>query len=437
MTKTVAFHTLGCKVNQYEEQALKEIFLKEGYKNVAFQEKADVYVIITCTVTHLGDKKSRQIIRRAIKTNPDGIVVATGCYAQTSPEEVLNIPGINLVVGTQERGRIVSLIEETKRLKEPLNLVGNIMEANHFEELPVNMAEGRTRAFVKVQEGCDNFCSYCIIPYARGPLRSRQPENVISEIQNLVNQGFQEIVLTGIHTGAYGRDLAEDMDLASLLIKIETEVKGLNRIRLGSIEPMDISLNLIQVIAESEHICPHLHIPMQSGNDEILTKMNRNYSSYEFYKLISVTRSYIKDLAVTTDIIVGFPGETDNHFDQMYHFIELMNFSNMHIFKFSPRKGTPAADFSDQVDSKVKEERSSRMLELAEMKANEFAERFIGKEVEVLVEHEPEGEWSQGLIPQYLRVYFKSEGYLSGELVRIIIDDVKDGNLYGHLAGKL
>ncbi|MCL5935024.1 MAG: tRNA (N(6)-L-threonylcarbamoyladenosine(37)-C(2))-methylthiotransferase MtaB, partial [Firmicutes bacterium] len=314
MTKTAAIYTLGCKVNQYESSAIGDMFRQAGYQVVDFEQPADVYVINTCTVTHLGDRKSRQIIRRAAKQNPAAVIAVTGCYAQTSPGEVLEIPGVDLVVGTKDKSRIVKLVEAYSGEKGPLNVVADVMASDCFEELPVPSEQGKTRAFLKIQEGCNSFCAYCIIPYARGPVRSRLPENVLNSAAELVQQGFKEIVLTGIHIGAYGQDFSDrHIDLGRLVERL-AKVPGLVRLRLGSVEPHDINDALIQAVARNKNICRHLHIPLQSGDDEILAGMKRRYDTRRFEELIKGIYSTIEGIAITSDVIAGFPGETERHF---------------------------------------------------------------------------------------------------------------------------
>lgn len=420
MAKKVAFFTLGCKTNQYESEAMASVFRREGFETVSFDEKADVYVINTCTVTHLGDRKSRQVIRRAVKTNPDAVVAVTGCYAQTSPGEVLDIPGVDLVIGTADRNKIVQLIEETEKSPSPVNAVRDIMTNRSFEDMPILDYESRTRAFVKIQEGCSNFCTYCIIPYARGPLRSRPPEKVLEEVKKLVDEGFGEIVLTGIHIGAYGAGIDEKSDLADLVIKAAL-VPGLKRLRLGSVEPLDITPRLINAISEIRTICRHLHIPLQSGDDYILKKMNRNYNSFEFDRLVGAIRGQIPDIAITTDIIVGFPGETDERFENTYELVKDIGFSKTHVFKYSPRKGTPAADFPEQVKAEDKDSRSKRLIALDRENQKTFARKLIGQTTEVLVEQlvRSEDDLWEGLTDNYVRVLLKSSSELKGEFVEV------------------
>lgn len=421
MARKVAFFTLGCKTNQYESEAMASIFRREGFETVGFDETADVYIVNTCTVTHLGDRKSRQAIRRAIKNNPDAVVVVTGCYAQTSPGEVLEIPGVDLVVGTRDRDKIVRLVEEAEKAPSPVNAVTDIMSNPDFEDISILDYENRTRAFVKIQEGCNNYCTYCIIPYARGPLRSREPEKVLEEVRKLVNEGFGEIVLTGIHIGAYGAGLNDQADLADLIIKVAL-TPGLKRLRLGSIEPLDITPRLVNAIAEIRTLCRHLHIPLQSGDDYILQRMNRQYNTFEFSRLVSAIRGQIPEIAITTDVIVGFPGETDELFENTYQFIEELGFSKTHIFKYSPRKGTPAAEYPEQVSAEDKDIRSKRLAALDRENQKKFASRLLGDDAtEVLVEQlvDDEEDLWEGLTDNYVRVLLKSSTDLKGNFVEV------------------
>lgn len=431
--KTVAIATLGCKVNQYESTAIGEMFKSRGYRVVDFDSPADVYIINTCTVTHLGDRKSRQFIRRAARTNPEGLVVVMGCYAQTSPDEVLEVPEVDLVVGTSDRSRVVDLVEEARK-GQRLNAVRDIFDLQYFEELPAVAYTGRVRAFLKVQEGCNNFCAYCIIPYARGPLRSRRLEKVLEEANKLIQSGFKEIVLTGIHTGAYGQDPGSDIDLAGLLRQLAA-IPGLQRLRLSSVEPMDVTEDLIDIFASGAPVCPHLHIPLQSGDDEVLKRMRRHYTTGEFRELVKKIRGAIDGVAVTTDVIVGFPGETPAQFMNTYNFIKDIGFSRMHVFKYSPRRGTPAADFPGQVDAGVKEERSRALIELGGQMAAEYAGSFVGKVREVLAEEYYDEEYLlyQGFTDNYLKVIFPGNNTLRGSMVRVYIEKLSGENLKGRI----
>lgn len=434
--KKVAFYTLGCKVNQYETQALANIFKDAGYKIVDFSEIADIYLINTCTVTSLSDRKSRQVIRRAKKLNSDSIVVVAGCYAQTASEEVSKIEGVNLVVGTKDRSKIIQYINEIENKKEKINAVGNIMEQKTFEELGLGIYKERARAFIKVQEGCNQFCSYCIIPYARGPIRSRSEENVIQEVKKLVDSGYREIVLTGIHIGSYGMD-TKTTSLIELIKKVH-EVDGIERIRLGSIEPNLISEDFIKTVKNLKKMCPHYHISLQSGCDETLKRMNRKYTTLEYKNSIYNLRKEIEDVAVSTDVMVGFPGETEKEFQKTYDFLDEISFSSMHVFKYSPRKGTSAASFEGQILASEKEKRSNILIELSKRKTIEFNKKFIGRVMPVLIEQEVNDRegYYEGFTPNYIKVICKGDKNLKGRIVNIYLKEAVDDFILGEVLDK-
>jgi threonylcarbamoyladenosine tRNA methylthiotransferase MtaB len=418
---TVAFHTLGCKVNQYETEGIWQSFKDQGYERVDFEAIADIYVINTCTVTNTGDKKSRQVIRRAIRKNPEAVVCVTGCYAQVSPGEVMEIPGVDVVVGTQDRAKMIDYIEQHIETREPVNGVSNIMKNRVFEEMDVPDFSDRTRANLKIQEGCNNFCTFCIIPWSRGLLRSREPENVIKQAQQLVDAGYKEIVLTGIHTAGYGEDFT-DYDFADLLSDLETKVDGLKRIRISSIEASQITEKVMQVIDKSEKIVRHLHVPLQAGSDTVLERMRRKYSTAFYKSQIDRLKQALPGLAVTSDVIVGFPGETDAEFMETYRFIQEIGFSELHVFPFSKRTGTPAAKMADQVSDEVKNERVHKLMTLSEQQAKDYASRYEGDVVEVIPEEveEIDGEtWLTGYSDNYMRLQFIGDASMIGEIVRV------------------
>lgn len=422
---TVAFHTLGCKVNHYETEGIWRMFMDNGYERVDFDHDSDVYVINTCTVTNTGDKKSRQIIRRAIRKNPEAIVCVTGCYAQTSPGEIMEIPGVDVVVGTQDRKNMIKYIEEHKQTREPINGVTNIMKNRVFEEMDVPEFTDRTRASLKIQEGCNNFCTFCIIPWSRGLLRSRDPESVIKQAQNLVDAGYKEIVLTGIHTAGYGED-RKDYNFAMLLKDLETKVEGLKRIRISSIEASQITDEVIEVLDQSEKIVRHLHIPLQSGSDTVLARMRRKYSS-DFYKeKVMKIRKALPGLAITSDVIVGFPGETDEEFQETYAFIKEIGYSELHVFPFSRRTGTPAARMDNQVEEDVKNDRVHKLIELSDQLAKEYASEYENEVLEVIPEErvhdENNPEMLVGYTDNYLKVRFEGTHDMIGKLVRVKIN---------------
>ncbi|NME04289.1 tRNA (N(6)-L-threonylcarbamoyladenosine(37)-C(2))-methylthiotransferase MtaB [Psychrobacillus sp. BL-248-WT-3] len=421
---SVAFHTLGCKVNHYETEAIWQLFKENGYERTDFEKKSDVYVINTCTVTNTGDKKSRQVIRRAIRQNPDAVICVTGCYAQTSPAEIMAIPGVDIVVGTQERTKMLGYIEQYKMERKPINAVGNIMKNRVYEELDVPAFTDRTRASLKIQEGCNNFCTFCIIPWARGLMRSRDPQEVVRQAQQLVDAGYLEIVLTGIHTGGYGEDL-KDYNLAQLLRDIETNVKGLKRLRISSIEASQLSDEVIDVLKQSNIVVRHLHIPIQSGSDTVLKRMRRKYTMEFFANRLDRLRDALPDLAITSDVIVGFPGETEEEFMETYSFIRDQRFSELHVFPYSKRTGTPAARMENQVDEEIKNERVHRLISLNDQLAVEYASRFEGEVLEIIPEEviisEAGETMVEGYTDNYLKVAIPGSEELIGKLVRVKI----------------
>jgi len=423
---TVAFHTLGCKVNFYDTEAIWQLFKNDGYEQVDFESQtADVYVINTCTVTNTGDKKSRQIIRRAVRRNPDAVVAVTGCYAQTSPAEILAIPGVDLVIGTQGRGEILDLVNRVRADREPINAVRNIMKTRQFEELDVPDFADRTRAFLKIQEGCNNFCTFCIIPWSRGLLRSREPDSVIKQAKMLVEAGYKEIVLTGIHTAGYGEDL-ENYNFAALLRDLE-KVDGIERLRISSIEASQITDEVIDVLMSSSKFCRHLHVPLQAGDDDVLKRMRRKYTVADYAERIARIRERWPIVAITTDVIVGFPGETDEMFENGYRFMKEIGFSEMHVFPYSKRTGTPAARMEDQVDEELKNERVHKLIDLSEEMQLSYAQRFVGQELEVIPEREAKGAEGQGLLSgytdNYLQIVFPGDASLIGQLVKVRVTE--------------
>ena len=420
-TKKVAVHVLGCKVNQYEIEGIKELFKKKDYEIVDFDEKADVYIIHTCTVTHLGDRKSRQYIRKAVKNNPHAIVAVTGCYSQVSPHEVEQIEGVDIVLGTQDRNQIVNMVENCQKGQQ-IKQISDIMGNKEFEELPV-FKPSRARAFLKIQEGCDRFCTYCIVPYARGPVKSRDFHNTISEIENLINNGFQEIVLTGVHLGTYGKDLGSKINLYGLLSEL-VKISGLQRLRISSLDPDEIHGDLLQLITENEKICPHYHIPLQGGHDLILQKMGRRYTLEDYRKLVTNIRYKRPEAAFTTDVIVGFPGETEGFFENTKEFIKEMGFADLHVFKYSPRKRTPAAGYPDQISSEAKMQRSNELIKLSNELWRNYAQSFLGREVQVLVEANINNFW-EGHTGNYLKIKFKADTQdLTGKIVTVKLEKI-------------
>ena len=434
--KSVALHNLGCKVNGYEMDFMQQTLEEQGYRIVPFDAKADIYVINTCTVTNVADKKSRQMIHRARKQNPDAIVVAVGCYVQVGDEEILKDKGIDLAIGNNKKKDLAAILGEFIRCREQGNtfcdktLSGEtIIDIGHtgeFESMQLKGTGKHTRAFIKVQDGCDQFCSYCIIPYARGRIRSRQAEEVVEEVKALSKNGYREIVLTGIHLSSYGMESAsgEDFSQSKLLSLIQeaAKVPGIERIRLGSLEPRIITSDFAKGLAGCKKLCPHFHLSLQSGSDSVLKRMNRKYTSEEYYEKVCVLREYCKDPAITTDVIVGFPGESPQEFEETVKFLEKTEFYEMHIFKYSMRKGTLAAAMEGQVEESVKGERSAVLMELEAEMSKRYRERFLHKEVEVLFEEDKviDGKIYQvGHTREYIRVACESGQRLSGKIMPI------------------
>lgn len=440
---TVAFHTLGCKVNFYDTEAIWKMFQRRGYTQVPFENEADVYVINTCTVTNTGDRKSRQMIRRAVRANSDAIVVATGCYAQIRPDEVAAIVGVDLVVGNDRKTQIVDLVEERMREQDPIRFarqaINPILKTREFEEMDVPSFDDRTRANLKIQDGCNNFCTFCIIPYARGLIRSRKPESILAQAEKLAKAGYREIVLTGIHTGGYGADL-DGYRLSHLLEDLE-RIDDVYRLRISSIEASEIDDRLIEVLAQSRKVCRHLHIPLQAGHDAVLKRMNRHYTVADYAAKVKRLQQALPGLAVTSDVIVGFPGETDAQFDATAALVRELEFSQLHVFPYSPRRGTPAAKFKDQVPADVKEHRTARLIALSSDLTRRYATRFTNEVLEVIPEEPyhagdhrdpgkgPDGQsgfWLMGHADTYLKVAFPvpagvSPESLMGEVCKVQI----------------
>ncbi|MHB1650986.1 MAG: tRNA (N(6)-L-threonylcarbamoyladenosine(37)-C(2))-methylthiotransferase MtaB [Desulfitobacteriaceae bacterium] len=426
LERAVCLVTLGCKVNQTEGEAVAQLFRGAGYRVVNSEEPANVVVINTCTVTNTGGSKSRQMIRKMIKAHPESFVVVMGCYAQTAPGDVLGIEGVDLVLGTQDRGRILEFIREGCEEEQPQSVVHNIMEAKDFEELPLLEEESRTRATLKIEEGCNQFCTYCIIPYARGPVRSRLPENALAEARKLVEAGYKEVVLTGIHTGAYGQDFDAEWNLARLVREFG-QIPGLERLRLSSIEPMEVTPDLISAIEESPIICRHLHIPLQSGSAEILAKMKRPYTLEDYSALLERLKRILPGLAVTTDVIVGFPGEKEEHHRQALAYTEACAFAGIHVFPYSKREGTPAALYPNQLSNAVKQERSREMLAAARRSQERYKRHFLGQTMKVLIETVDTGGVAFGHTENYLGVNLlaseNEKGWEPGNIVSIELNE--------------
>lgn len=417
--KKAALHNLGCKVNAYETEAMQHLLEEAGYEIVPFTQKADVYVINTCSVTNMADRKSRQMLHKAKKNNPDSIVVATGCYVQTSEKEVLNDLSVDIVIGNDRKHDLVRLLEEYS-LDRVNDTVDDINDGKHdFEELFIDQTKEHTRAFIKVQDGCNQFCSYCIIPYARGRVRSRRFENVIAEVERLAANGFKEVVLTGIHLSSYGVDFEEATGLLELIQAVNA-VKGIERIRLGSLEPKIVTEHFASELSKLDKICPHFHLSLQSGCDETLKRMNRKYTTKEYERGCELLRKYFVHPAITTDVIVGFPGETEEEFEQTKAYLEHIHFYEMHIFKYSKRKGTRAAVMPDQIDEQIKAARSEKLIALGHDMSKEFRKFYIGKNEEVLFEEKAvigDKEYFVGYTKEYVKVAKKTDENLENQIV--------------------
>lgn len=417
--KKAALHNLGCKVNAYETEAMQHLLEEAGYEIVPFTQKADVYVINTCSVTNMADRKSRQMLHKAKKNNPDSIVVAAGCYVQTSEKEVLNDLSVDIVIGNDRKHDLVRLLEEYS-LDSVNDTVDDINDGKHdFEELFIDQTKEHTRAFIKVQDGCNQFCSYCIIPYARGRVRSRRFGNVIAEVERLAANGFKEVVLTGIHLSSYGVDFEEATGLLELIQAVNA-VKGIERIRLGSLEPKIVTEHFASELSKLDKICPHFHLSLQSGCDATLKRMNRKYTTKEYERGCELLRKYFVHPAITTDVIVGFPGETEEEFEQTKAYLEHIHFYEMHIFKYSKRKGTRAAVMPDQIDEQIKAVRSEKLIALGHDMSKEFRKFYIGKNEEVLFEEKAvigDKEYFVGYTKEYVKVAKKTDENLENQIV--------------------
>ena len=412
--KTLATYTLGCKVNIYDTEAIAKLFTERGYQTVDFDGAADVYIINTCTVTNLSDKKSRQIIRRCKKHNPGGIVVVMGCYAQVAPGEVKEIEGVNIIIGTKDRKNIVDIIEGYKSDMPVLDCVTKLRDDEAFENLAISSFQGKTRAFLKIQDGCDRFCTYCIIPYARGAVRSRQPADVIEEARRLAKNGFKEIVLAGIHVASYGKDLV-NADLLKLIERIH-EIDGIKRIRLSSIDPGAVNARFVNTLSGLPKVCDHFHLSLQSGCDKTLKAMGRRYTKEQYSEAVLLLRNSFKDVALTTDIISGFPGETDADFLESYEFAEKTGFSKIHGFSYSPREGTKAAGFENQIPNSVKDERNRKITALSNKLAYQFRNKFNGRKMDVLYESVVDDNTYVGYTTNYIKVETVSDVDLVNEI---------------------
>lgn len=431
----IAFYTLGCKVNQADTASMENLFLRSGHQLVSFDGEADVYIINTCVVTNTGQRKSRQTIHRAIRKNPNALIVVTGCYPQTAAEEVKTIAGVDMIIGNQDRAQIVQLVEErlAHRQTDTLDAVHKLTASTAFEEMAAGDITDKTRAFLKIQEGCNQFCTYCIIPYARGPLRSRSLESIRTETQRLISAGFKEIVLIGIHLGCYGKENPDGPTLYDA-VKTVLDVPGVQRLRLGSLESVEVEPRLLTLMQEDARFCRHLHLPLQSGCDKILQAMHRPYTTAKFKTLLADIKTKVPDIAITTDVIVGFPGETEADFETTCKFAESCGFSKMHIFPFSARKGTPAEKFAGAVTEAVKKERADILGRIDETMHKAFLQAMVGQTAEVLFEQPAGEDYFEGLTGNYQRVFVKSGGRnLGGEILPVKITAFDGEKLLGEI----
>lgn len=417
--KKVKFSTLGCKVNQYETEAMAELFVKNGYE-ITEDYNCDVFVLNTCTVTNLSDRKSRQQISKIKSENSDAIIAVVGCYSQVSPDEIENIEGVNVILGTKYRKEIVELCELAQSSNKIINKVENIGKNREFEELTINTEHSMTRAYIKIQEGCSQFCSYCIIPYARGPIRSRNIRDIVLEAKRLADNGFKEIVLTGIHVASYGKDL--DNSNIGLIDVIEDigQIDKIKRIRLSSLEPRIVDKQFLDRLSKVEQFCDHFHLSLQSGSDSILQSMNRKYDTDLYEKTINLIREYYPNAAITTDIIVGFPGETDEDFEQTLSFVDKIQFSKIHVFKYSNRKGTVASKMKNQVSGVVKKERSKLLIEKSKYYTDKFLDNMLNKPIKVLFESKNDDGYIKGYTTNYIRVKREYNPNLSNKIIDVV-----------------
>ena len=429
--KKFSIETLGCKVNQYESEALEKLFEESGYKKASKDEKADVYVINTCTVTGQAAAKSRQQINRAKRENPNAQIAVVGCYSQVSPEDIKELD-VDVIIGTKDRARVLDLLEESKRLGTTISIVDNIRHNQEFDELEFTIEREMTRAYLKIQEGCNMFCSYCIIPYARGPISSRDMNNIIEETKKLAQNGFKEIVLTGIHVESYGKDKGKDYYRLIDVVEQVAKIEGVERIRLSSVEPRIITDEFMQRYKDTKKACDHFHLSLQSGSDAILIAMNRKYTTGEYKEKVDLIRKYMPDAGITTDVIVGFPGETEELFKETMEFVDKIAFSKIHVFPFSRREGTPAYSFSNQVEGPIKKKRAHLLADKEEKIANAFLDSFIGKTLEVLFEEESSrAVTTEGYSTNYLRVSVPKDDELINQIRTVKIIERKDQVLKG------
>ena len=430
MKKTVAIYTLGCKTNQYESNAIAQRFIENGYKLVDFEDVADVYIVNTCTVTNMADRKSRQILRRAKQKNLNSILIVIGCYVQVAKDTLEDIDEIDILLGNNEKKDILKYIEKFE--KERQEEITDVMHQKEFVEFGSTTFTEKTRAVIKIQDGCDRFCSYCIIPFARGRVRSRKIEEIVDEITKIVKHGIKEVVLTGIHIGSYGKDFEEDIGLIDLLEEIN-KIDGMERIRLGSLEPKLITKEFVDRLKKLDRICHHFHLSLQSGCTTVLQRMNRRYTAEEFRECAKLLRDAFSDVMFTSDVIVGFPGETEEEFETTYNLLKEIKFYKIHVFKYSKRNGTKAASMPNQISPEVQEERSKKIIELSKEIQEEYNRAYIGKTVKVLMEEKTEGYY-RGHTDNYLYVSVKSDDDLENKIVEVTIESTEKEVLFGKIA---
>lgn len=422
----VAFSTLGCRVNTYESEAMAEKFVREGYEIVDFSEKADVYVINTCSVTNMGDKKSRQIIGKARRLNEEAIIAAVGCYSQIAPDEVSAIEGVDVVLGTRNKGDIVYYVNKARDEQKQQIQVAEVLKNKEFEDLSIADYQDKTRAFLKIQDGCNRFCAYCLIPYTRGAVCSKDFNKVMQEIKDLASHGFKEIILSGIHTASYGVDLEEKVSVVDILEAIEN-IDGIERVRIGSIDPTFFTEDVVKRIVCLKKLCPQFHLSLQSGCDATLKRMNRRYSSKKYEEIVNLLRDKIKDVSITTDVIVGFPGETDEEFNETYEFLKRIKLTKTHIFKYSQRTGTKAYSMENQVDGTAKDKRSKILIELNKVNEENFTKFYTGKTLDVLFEekYSKEENYYVGYTKNYIRVIAKADCDISSKILNVKIENAQ------------
>jgi len=435
---TVSFTTLGCKVNQFETEAMAELLEKEGFKVVSHQEKSDIYIINTCAVTKESERKSRQFINKAKRLNKDALVVAVGCSVQLNSEKINEETDVDIVIGTKHKGDVARLIKQklnsyncndsnSENINKPSS-IEKFKGKEDFEELKISTVHDKTRANIKIQDGCSQFCSYCIIPYVRGPIRSRNHNDIIDEVKKIVFNGYKEIVLNGIHISSYGAENKEENSLLKLIESINS-IDGIERIRLGSLEPNIITEDFAKQISKMDKVCHHFHLSLQSGSDSVLSRMNRKYTSTQYLNNVEIIRKYMPESGITTDIIVGFPGETEEEFNQTIEFVKKIEFSRIHVFKYSIREGTKAADMKDQIDDKTKSIRSKQLIDLGEIISNKFMQKFIGKRMTVLVENQKDNNIFEGYTTNYLKVLIESDNNIKSNIIEVKINEISNDYL--------